>query len=138
MAERIMCHDQYGGIRFRPHMGTPDAFQAIFALADHPKYGRWATRAVYIDRLHRPALRPPELDLIKVLDKLCEIEDKLYGELVVPVEVVPEPSRTKRCHQCTCFKRSGNTNWGVCIKDGRVRANLCAACAKFDRREKQC
>lgn len=136
MAERIMCHDQYGGIRFRPHMGTPDAFQAIFALADHPIYGRWATRAVDEHHGHL-RLRPPELDLIKVLDKLCAIEDKLYGPLTVPVEVIPEPSRTKRCHQCTSFHRSGNTNWGVCSKDGRVRANLCSACDSFDRREKQ-
>lgn len=134
---RVMCHDQYGGVRFRPGKGTSDALQAIADMRN-TKYGEWAERAVYIDRHHRPALRPPELDLIKVLDKLCAIEDQLCGVLVVPVEVVPEPCRTKRCHQCTQFHRNGNTNWGVCERDGRVRANLCTACDRYERRDKQC
>lgn len=134
---RAMCRDQYNGVRFRPDKGVSDALQAIAELQNHPNYGKWATRAVCEDK-GRLKLRPPALDLIRVLDKLCAIEDKLYGPLVVPVEVVPEPCRTKRCHQCTAFHRNGNTNWGVCAKDGRVRANLCTACEKFDRREKQC
>ena len=54
MAERIMCHDQYGGVRFCPGKGTSDAFQAIHALADHPQYGKWANRAV---EEHRGQLR---------------------------------------------------------------------------------
>lgn len=133
--DRIMCRDQYGGVRFRPGKGTLDALQAIKDLQDHPRYGKWARRAVDRDSKGQSRLRPPELDIIRVTDRLYEIEDHIHGPLVVPVETIPEPSRTKRCHQCSRFHRSGNTNWGVCQIDGGLKANLAAACVQFKRRE---
>lgn len=134
--DRVMCRDQYGGVRLCPRMGVMDALQAIYDLRYHPLYGSWAQRAVCLDRHDRPMLRPPEPDLIHVLDRLCEIEDTLYGPMTVPSETIPEGRRTERCHRCAHFRRSGNTNWGVCLRSHRVRANLCAACNKFERRER--
>ena len=80
-------------------------------------------------------LRRPEPDLILVLDRLCEIEDALYGPMIVPSETIPEDRRTDRCHRCVMFRRRGNTNWGTSARDHHVTANLCAACDHFERRE---
>lgn len=84
MINRIMCRDQYGGVRFRPGKGTPDALQAIKDLQDHPRYGKWARRAVDRDSKGQSRLRPPELDIIRVTDRLYEIEDHIHSPPSLP------------------------------------------------------